>query len=174
MVSIDQIGLSVWGWALAGTIIGFHKSLSVCKNFDDYTSEKVDPKMPLVRGDKLYLSKILTLITSIILVPLIIAPLQRDVEWARTLEKATVQGLISTSKKFPIDESRLVQAASILANNGYPKESLDLSIGTTKFKERSYFAWRFIYENPNSTANQKMNARSRIEILDPLSSNQNK
>lgn len=174
LVSIDQIGLSVWGWALAGAIIGFYKSLSASKNFEEYISYGSDKKMLLIRENKLYLSRILTLITSIVLVPVVSAPLQRDVEWARTLEKATVQGVITASKKFPIDESRMIQAASILANNGFSKESLDLSIEATKFKERSYFAWRFIYENSNSTSNQKAAAKARITGLDPLSSSQDK
>lgn len=170
LVSIDQIGLSIWGWVLGGSIISFSKSLSQSSSPEKWLTSEVLSKPKVMKKSKVKFRKFLPLLIFPALAPAIIVPLQRDVIWSRTLEKATPQGIIDSSSSFPRDESRLVQAISILANNELYAESLSLALETVEFKPRSFLAWKFIYNNPTASIAQKSAAKMKLLALDPLSS----
>jgi O-antigen ligase len=164
LISIDQIGLSIWGWVLGGSIIGYSRA-----QFDkDQIQSKVSRTARKNTDSKIFSKLIFTSISLVIFLLVLLPPLQRDIEWQSLLSKATPDSLKIESLKFPKDEIRLLQASNILMNNSYNKESLFIAKETTQYKFRSYSSWLLIYQNPMSSSIEKQNARKILLKLDPL------
>jgi len=164
LISIDQIGLSIWGWVLGGSIIGYSRAY--------FQKDQIQSKVSRATkksNDSTIFSKLIFTCTSLVLFLLVLLPpLQRDIEWQSLLSKATPDSLKLQSLKFPKDEIRLLQASNILLNNSYNKESLSMAKETTQYKFRSYSAWLLIYQNSMSSSVEKQNAREILHKLDPL------
>jgi hypothetical protein len=164
VVSIDQIGLSIWGWALGGILISY-------PNFENEI--KQIPGKSQIRKSSSKIEKFLVpTMVSILLFFLggstYLKTLQSDLNWRKNFSTKSVETLMQTASGRPLIEGRLLSASEVLRNNGFHKEALELAQLAVEYKERSYYGWLEILENESASTELIQSAKENLLILDPL------
>ena len=142
LISINQLGLAIWGWVLTGLIIGYEIN----------TREAQDQSSPLVgvRGLK-------TKALSGLLVGAVIAvvPFYASFKMQQGFNSADVQKLRTASISWPYEIKSMIDAAEIFRLNGYQDISLEIArLAVDNFPE--YFdAWYLLSIQPNATLEEK-------------------
>ena len=167
MISIDQIGLAVWGWVLTGALISYgaiissSNETSKTKNARGNTKSKI--ATPSVGIGQYALSAFGLLLGLVIALPVFNA----DLRWGQALEAGNSTLLRSAAVAWPLDESRVGNAAYIyMQNKMYPQAKEMIELGIQEFP-RSFSIWRLLYQLPSATKEEKVKALERLRFLDP-------
>ncbi len=170
LISINQIGLAIWGWILTGALIAYEfatrpsmsepeaQKLNSTKSKQNSSAAVITPQ--LVGG-------VGALIGVLIAVP----PMSADTKWRSALNsrdsnkvnQALVPGYLT-----PLDSARLVQGVQLFANSNLPDQAHSLALKGVEFNPQYFDAWRLLYYIPSSTPEEKAEALKRMKILDPL------
>jgi O-antigen ligase len=165
IISINQIGLAVWGWAFTGLIIGWgnnpnkvdQRAYEKKGNLTSSASKNLDPKTLMT----VFLGMALGLILS---APPLIASANEKSAMASTQLKR----ILDSERKWPRDPSRSNQIVRILVANSLNKEALEIStLSTSQFKS-NYESWQVLSEIPNVSEVVKEQAFENMKNLDPL------
>jgi hypothetical protein len=157
LISINHIGLAIWGWVLSGVIIGYEIN---CKKSDS-NSEMNNPKS---KGIAVPFGLVVGLVISL---PL----LRADGEFYSTLNSGDVIKIEQNLNQFPQSVTRMNLAAQVFVNSGFPERALVISKKAVKFNPRNFEAWENIYLNPKSDENSKAQVLSKMKELDPFNPN---
>jgi O-antigen ligase len=154
LISINQLGLAIWGWVLTGLIIGYEIN----------TREAQDQSSPLagVRGLK---TKALSgfLIGAVIAV----VPFYASFKMQKGFDSADVQKLRTASVSWPFEIKTMIDSAEIFRLNGYNDISLEIArLAVDNFPE--YFdAWYLLSIQPNATLEEKDSSLIQLRRLNP-------
>ena len=170
LISINQVGLALWGWILTGALIAYERT----------TSAK-EPEVKNVQGkakksSTIEASSIISpqLVSGLgILVGLLIAvpPLSADTKWRSALDSKDANKVILALKSgylSPSDSQRYAQAVQLFASNNLPDQARQLAIEGTQFNPDYFDAWKVLYFLDNSTDEDKALALRNMKRLDPL------
>jgi O-antigen ligase len=165
IISINQIGLAVWGWAFTGLIIGWQKNLndaepktnSTRKSSQLATTKELDPKT--------LLTAILGLSVGLILSA---PPLIASANVKSSIASTQLAKILDAERNWPRDPARSNQIAVILVANSLNKEALEIAmLSTSQFKD-NFESWKVLSEVPGVSDSDKKQARKNMKELDPL------
>ena len=161
LISVNQVGLTIWGWIFSGLLIGYKLKL-------ENSEGNKPPKKGLEVAVKQKISPI-ALLTGLTVGLCISLPLLiKDVQLRSALEKGTVQQTIQAAEKWPVNANRAAQISSFLLVKGFPSDALTLARFSVENLPRSFVAWKTIYDSPSSSELEKINAKRMLIELDPL------
>jgi O-antigen ligase len=155
LISINQLGLAIWGWVLTGLIIGYEIN----------TREAQEQSSPLagVRGLK---NKAL----SGFLVGAIIAavPLVNLTRIESDAASGNLENILKISKQYPNNIGMIEQTLISLYTQERYGECLELAKFATINFENSYVSWKILSLLPGLDAAEVNNIRIQLNRLDPL------
>jgi hypothetical protein len=166
LISIDQIGVSVWGWIIFGLIISYpQRSINqgtaptskMSKGINARKSAKEASLAPVL------LAPIFAVIGLLIVLP----NFRADLEWGKAIRTGDINQLKRAADAWPQDEMRIGTAAFIFGNNKLWDEALVYSEKTLTLNPRSYSVWRMILNNPRADLTMRRNALMKMRELDP-------
>jgi O-antigen ligase len=154
VISINQIGLAIWGWILSGVIIGYE-----IKTRKELPSVTVSNKSlePVVISLGL-------IIGLVVLLPLILT----DGQFRSTVKAGDVIKIEQNLERWPQSVIRMNVAAQIFIDGGFANRALTISRKAVKLNPINFEAWEKIYLNPDSDENTKAQALSKMRELDPF------
>jgi len=163
VVSIDQIGLSIWGWAIGAVLIAYPKFIDDAKKISG-KSARQKPKLS----------------NEISTVPIIVSTLlfflggsayfksvQSDLIWSKNFSTKSVDTLMEIASARPLVEGRLVIGSEILRKNGFQKEALELAQIAVDYNSRSYYGWLEILRNESASKELIATTKENLMRLDP-------
>lgn len=170
IISINQIGLAIWGWVLTGALVGYEYSTRPAKNI-----EKTDSK-PQFRLNAQSKQSVLssTLVSGIgMIIGLLIAlpPYNADTTWRNALNSQKLENVekaLTPSYMTPSDSSRLAQAVNLLEQSKLYDLSYKYAKYAVDFNPNSFDAWKILYYISKSTPEDKELAVANLKRLDPL------
>ena len=169
IISINQIGLAIWGWALTGAVIAYEKSTR--ENSNSFKDEKNKSRVNLNKQG--HDAKPMLFASAFGLIGLLIAlpPLTADAQWrsaqlARTveaLEKTLMPGYFNpqNTAKYMGNIRALEQAQLFDLSHSY-------AIQAVKWNSESFELWNLLYLVKNSTQKERDIAVINMKRLDPL------
>jgi O-antigen ligase len=157
VISINQIGLAIWGWVLSGVIIGYE--IKTRKETPDVTASNKSLE-PVV----ISLGLIIGLVVSL---PLILT----DGQFRSTVKAGDVIKIEQNLEHWPQSVIRMNVAAQIFIDGGFANRALTISQKAVELNPRNFEAWEKIYLNPESDENTKAQALAKMRDLDPLNPN---
>jgi len=168
LISINQIGLAVWGWIFGGLIIAYDNYL--CKNLEKTTTENNSnkPRKSLnINSDspELFMR---TLIGFVIGFAIAFPPFLADATWRSAIQSQNLQNLETAINRFPTDPIRISQSIVYFMN--YKEYELGLKYSkvlVNKFPE-NFEGWEIFSKMPGISKAEKSLALSRLRELDPL------
>ncbi len=170
VISINQIGLAVWGWLLAGLIIGLNKidksKLSTLSKTDSSSKSKDRLIRNKTRENKtgiLITAASMSVLALIFVTPVFVS----DASFRKAITSKDGNELIKSVLAYPRDSNRMIQAAQVFANSGLPKESLNLLDKVVKENPRYYSAWELqkMLAIPGSKNYETI--KQQLQVLNP-------
>ena len=167
LVSINQIGLAIWGWLLTGAVIAYEKS----------TRAEVDAPVAAAPQSKGRTVKASTKKSgSLVLAPALgfivgalvaFPPFAADAGWRNALKSGNAQSVYDAAIKWPQDSYRFNSIARSLAENNLQDQALLVARKSVEFNPNSFDAWRVLATLDTSTEAEKVKATEMMRKLDP-------
>ena len=154
IISINQIGLAIWGWVLSGLIIGY-----------EINTRTVSDKPIDLKSSKFSLAVILGLISGLVIAfPL----LRADAQFRSTVKSGDVLKIEQNLSQWPQSVIRMNIAAQIFIDGGLADRALVISKKAVELNPNNYESWEKIYTNPDVNEQDKSKALAQMKMLDPL------
>lgn len=167
IISINQIGLAVWGWVLSGVIIGYEiNTREIVKTDTSIKKRKISSKKTQVTSET-----VLAMFVALILGVLVgVPPYLASAKFKAALESGDSKNIQNVAYLWPIDPSRMIQVAGTLNENGFSDQALKVAIDAVMRFPDNYGAWATLNAITNSIE-QKALAQKEMKRLDPLNPN---
>ena len=154
IISINQIGLAIWGWVLSGLIIGY-----------EINTRTVSDKPIDLKSSKFSLAVILGLLFGLVIAfPL----LRADAQFRSTVKSGDVLKIEQNLSQWPQSVIRMNIAAQIFIDGGLADRALVISKKAVELNPNNYESWEKIYTNPGVNEQDKSKALAQMKMLDPL------
>lgn len=166
LISINQIGLAIWGWALAGMILAFS-----ARQIDGGHMKQPSPKTQRFTNSKHLLNPVSMSIGALAGFILFSPPMLADHKWTTAYSHKSADELYASLQESyfnPSTSFQMAQAIQIFESNGFSDKAHELAIEATKFNPRSFDAWQQFYNLRSATAEERANAKKQMVMLDPL------
>jgi O-antigen ligase len=152
MVSVNQIGIAIWGWVLSGAIIGYE--INGRSKIEIVSVKKATSMLAISSG--LILGLLLT-------TPFFIA----DAQFRSTVRSGDVNKIMTAVLRWPQSVENMIFVSSLFMKGGFPDHSLVVARQAVEFNSKSFEAWQQLYISPNATQSERMNALVKMKQLDP-------
>ncbi len=167
-VSINQIGIAIWGWVLSGIIIGYEvntrKNYSASKVIENKDSRRLSRVWSM---QLLSVSALGSLVGSLVGLPPYIAASK----YYDSFRTSDVRFIEAAALIHPQDRVRLIQTAKLFESNGFNENAIRLArIATARYPD-STEAWQQVASFKESSMQEKLRAESELKRLDPLNPN---
>jgi len=170
LISINQIGLGVWGWVLGGAILSHYRmETTSLKNLEN-KSDAVSPKVQKNAGSNVLkngLENPIAFIGGLIGLSLTIFPVYSDFTWRSSLNTSNQEKIEQAVKQWPSNASRYINCAQILFDNNLIPAGLQIARDATSRFPNDFYVWNFLYLIPYSSLEEKQLAMKEMERLDP-------
>ena len=162
IISINVASLSVWGWILAGLIVGYERVVrdGEVKRAGRSATHGKAAKFPAVP----------VAIAAVIGLMIAIPPFMRDAEFRSALVVDKTADIARAAMTWPEDSYRMSSAASALTKANHAAQGIEVARAAVKFNPRSFEAWQVISVNPLSPQSERDGALAKMKELDPLNS----
>jgi hypothetical protein len=168
-ISINQIGLAIWGWLATGLLFAYSRTNS------DIDSKQISKKQKKVYKSGDFVSA--NLIGGVgVLIGLLIAfpALNSDLQWRNALNSKNLQVLeksLVPSFFNPSSCNRYSQAIVTLRNSNLNDLALKYTLEAVRFNPDYSDFWKLMYSNPVASVSQKALALENAKRLDPKNPN---
>jgi O-antigen ligase len=168
MISINQIGLAIWGWSSTGALIAYEV---ISRRVPPEKSLKSEGNQKRANSTKSFISpNLLAGIGALIGVLIAVPPLSGDSKWKSALdsrnvtniEKALIPSYLNPSSSF-----KYGTAISLLSENGFQELAYKYAKIAVEFNPDFADAWRQLYTVQLSTEIDKSEAMKNLKRLDP-------
>lgn len=167
IISINQIGLALWGWVLPGLIIGYE----INTRNDDVLIDRKSGKNSTKHVQTSAATSLAMFVGLIVGVLIGMPPYLASAQYKGALETSDPQVIQKAAYIWPLDASRMIQVAATLNDNNLPAEALKVSLDAAKKFPDNYGVWLVLNQMKSATVEQKAEALSQMKRLDPLNPN---
>jgi len=167
--SIDQLGLAVWGWVIAGALIGISKNILGAGE----TSGEKGKKISAIEKSKMIERNatnalIPQLLIFLVFVGAVVPAFKGDMDWAQARRSGKAQIIAEQVVKWPQDEIRYSNAMYSFLTSGLESQAVPLILQGLEIFPRSSVLWNYLYQNPKTPVEERNRAREKLRELDPL------
>jgi O-antigen ligase len=156
LISINQLGLALWGWVLMGSIIGYEIN----------TREKIQVKS--VKSSYSTIAIGMGLIIGLgVGFPLMVA----DATFRSTVKAGDVLKIEASVRQWPQSVTRMTLVAQILREGNLPERSIVIAREAVEFNPMNFEAWKELSLQPNATESERVQALETMKKLDPFNPN---
>jgi O-antigen ligase len=163
IISINQVGLAIWGWVLVGALVAYEYTTR--PQAEEPGKRKIVKQKELIFSPQL-VGGIGVVIGALIAVP----PLSADSKWRAAIlsqNAQTVESVLTPSYLTPADTYRYISAVQTFESSKlYDLAYKYAQIGVA-FNPESSDAWRMLYAISKSTQADKDLALANMKRLDP-------
>jgi hypothetical protein len=172
-ISLNQLGLAVWGWIISGLIIGYEintRDTQLIHESKNVSSK--DKKGKKVGKEEVAPATIIGVFLGLLAGAILSLPsLVASAQHKSALESGSYERVVDLAYSWPTDPYRMVQVASVLAGSKFEKEALGVILNATVKFPSEFKVWESLFNAPNATEEQKTEALAQMKRLDPLNPN---
>lgn len=164
VISINQIGLAVWGWVLGGAIIGY----SLLDLQGSEVRSKKNENKNIKKGSRSEAAISLTSVLGLLVGFLIaLPPIRADIAWRSALREANVGAIENAMRMWPRNHRTLNAGIVLFANNGLQDKAIEYARIDLKENQENFVSWYTLLQLQNSTDQEKRAALLKMIELDP-------
>lgn len=154
LISINNIGVAIWGWVINGLLIG------LCRNSSDVNYPKTLKSRRSIPNLKIMAALILSLLLGM-------TPYKADLEFRNSLESGEMARIISTSSEIGSTTFHRETALIILDENGYKKEATLVAKDLLNYNSRSFIGWNFLYSTEPAKSPSRAKIMQNLILIEP-------
>jgi hypothetical protein len=163
VISINQIGLAIWGWVSVGALIAYEYSTRP-------RPEMNEKARPVKQKDLVFSPQLVGGIGVVIGALIAVPPMAADTKWRSALKSQNVQQVeaaLVPSYLNPSDSARLAQAVLLFENSKLYDQAYSTAKQGIAFNPNYFDAWRVMYAISKSSTAEKAEALKNMKRLDP-------
>ena len=176
MISINQIGLAVWGWLFGGALIAYE--ITTRPKVDEPQGVQGKGKSARVvkkkRGETVVTSTLIAGVGAVIGLLIAVPPYSADAKWFTALgsqDVAKVEAALIPGYLNPPNSYKYTDAVDLLESNKLYDFALKYAQIGVEFNPDNFNAWRALYLITNSSPEEKALALENMKRLDPQNPN---
>ena len=165
IISINQIGLAIWGWVLSGLIIGYEINTR-----ETGVTEPIPKKKAISRDSaQMPAGSVVACFTAFVLGVLIgMPPYVASAKYRSALQTTSPQVFQEAAYLWPPNPSRMIQVARTLnENTNLEVKGLEVAVDTVAQFPDNYDAWAALNAMKLASVEQKAQALAQMKRLDP-------
>ena len=169
IISLNQLGLAVWGWIISGALIGFEiNTRDVNKNQTDTPQKKKQKTASQIVASKVQPKTLVSMFGFLIVGMLVgLPPLVASTQYLTALKSQDAVKVEKAAYIWPQDPARMGQIAEAFASSKLNSNELKVLLdGTKKFPD-DFLMWNLLAQLPEATPEQKAEAKAQMKRLDP-------
>jgi tetratricopeptide (TPR) repeat protein len=178
VISINQIGLAIWGWLFGGALIAYEIATRPKKDFESTETAKGKAvqgrSIKGKQSETIFSSTLLAGIGAVVGLLIAAPPYSADAKWRSALasqnvqkvEEALVPGYLNPSNSY-----RYTNAVQLLEGSKLYDLAYKYSLIAVEFNPNNFDSWKVLYLITNSTADDKARALENMKRLDPNNPN---
>ena len=164
IISINQIGLAIWGWVFSGLIIGYEINTRNIVIVEQVKKKGRSVEVPVEASA----GTVVAISVSFALGLLVGSPpYLASAKFKSALESANPQIVQDAAYTWPANPTRFAQVAYALNENKRDAEALQVALDGTEEFPNVFYLWQNLYRMNGASAEQKAQALSQMKRLDP-------
>jgi O-antigen ligase len=164
IISINQIGLALWGWVLSGLIIGYEINTRGSGEASEKKAGKSATK-PVQASAATTLAAFIGLIIGVLIG---MPPYLASAKYKGALETSNPAVIQEAAYIWPVDPSRMTQVALTLNQNKLEDQGLEVALDAVERFPDNFGVWATLSNMNKATEAQKAEAFAQMKRLDPL------
>ena len=172
LVSINQLGVGIWGWLMSGLLISYGVSATE-PNQDlvprDFRNSKIQSKR---LKQQLLPAKTILISTSLAVLGFFasLVPYQADANYRAATGTKEGERIIASLKSPAITAWHYNLAIDSLVASNLPEQAKSLTVQLTQRFPRDYYGWKMLSILTNVTESERSTAKIKLKELDPFNS----
>jgi O-antigen ligase len=169
LISINQVGLALWGWVLTGALIAYERTTRGGA-IEESVAVGKGAKVKAKSSSGVISPQLVAGIGAVVGLLIAVPPMAADTKWRSALNSkdvAKVMTALEPGYLNPSDSQRLAQAVQLLVSSNLPEQAHDIAIKGITYNPEYFDAWRVLYFLPNATEGEKAQAFENMKRLDP-------
>jgi O-antigen ligase len=167
IISINQIGLALWGWVLSGLIIGYE----INTRGADVVLEKKTGKSATKTVQTSAATSVAIFVGLIVGVLVGMPPYLASAKYKSALETSNPTVIQEAAYIWPSDPSRMIQVAMTLNDNKLEDQGLQVAQDAVERFPDNFGVWSTLNSMNKASVKQKTEALAQMKRLDPLNPN---
>lgn len=167
LISINQLGIGIWGWSLTGLLIGYQLNTSEKKHKD---SNKTDKEKSRTRKQRPGRSVFIAVLACAIGLVISLPPYLAANQYYKALQSRNAILIQKAAYAKPYDKSRFLYSAQILKENNLNKMAIEILLSASEIYPDSYELWQMWSQIPSATPEEVEIAKIEMERLQPQQS----
>jgi O-antigen ligase len=164
IISINQIGLAIWGWVFSGLIIGYEINTRNIVIVEQVKKKGRSVEVPVEASA----GTVVAISVSFALGLLVGSPpYLASAKFKSALESANPQIVQDAAYTWPANPTRFAQVAYALNENKRDAEALQVALDGTEEFPNVFYLWQNLYRMNGASAEQRAQALSQMKRLDP-------
>jgi O-antigen ligase len=152
-ISINHIGLAVWGWSLTGYLLSQNSEMK----------QSPQSKIKINRS----INQVTTIFVLVISIGIIIPLLKSDYEYRAAVKSGDILRIEKSIKNFPQSVIKYNFVAQLFESNGFPDRAINIARQAVKVNPNNYEAWQTLYSMSRITPEEKNQAQKELIRLNP-------
>ena len=176
-ISINQIGLAIWGWLFGGALIAYEIATRPTNVSDESTNSTAPKGRRVVRqkqSETIFSSTMVAGVGAVVGLLIAAPPYSADTKWrsalesqnAETLEAALVPGYLN-----PPNSYKYASAVQLMENSKLFDLAYKYAQISVQFNPDNFDSWKMFYFISRSSAAEKAIALENMKRLDPNNPN---
>jgi tetratricopeptide (TPR) repeat protein len=176
IISINQIGLAIWGWLLGGALIAYEISTRPEKNLGEGVAAKGNNSKVAkkAQGETIFSSTLIAGVGIVVGLLLAAPPYSADAKWRTALgsqDVNVVEQALTPGYLNPANSSKYVNAVQILESSKLYDLAYKYAKIAVEFNPDNFDSWKVLYLITNSSVEEKATALAEMKRLDPNNPN---
>ena len=170
LISINHLGLVIWGWLLSGLIIGYEIRIRVIATEVQLdvkaanNSNKLGRRSSKNKDSSIFVpASVGAAIGMAVALPLFLG----SVEYNSSLKNADPTGLIQASQQWPQDGLRMTMAAESVSLMGFPRDGYELARKAAEFDPEFSVPWKLLSTFTRIPEQEMNEIWDNLDELDP-------
>jgi cytochrome c-type biogenesis protein CcmH/NrfG len=178
VISINQIGLAIWGWLFGGALIAYEIATRP-KPVED--GEKVQPdksqkarEVKKKQSETIFSSTLVAGVGAVIGLLVAVPPYSSDAKWRSAIASQNVEQVeaaLVPSYLNPMNSYKYANAVQLLESSKLNDLALKYAKVAVDFNPNHFDSWKLLYFVTNSSAEDKALALENMKRLDPNNPN---
>ena len=169
IISINQVGLALWGWILTGALIAYEKATREKIAETSTATKKVSASIKK-QSASVFSPQLVAGLGVVVGLLIAVPPLSADSKWRSALNSKDANQVIAALEPGylnPSDSQRYAQAVQLFASSNLMDQAREIALKATEYNPDYFDAWKLVYFLSNTSEEEKALALENMKRLDP-------
>jgi hypothetical protein len=174
IISINQIGLAIWGWLLGGALIAYERATRVQVDSSTQSSTGNSGANKRASQSSFVSAQMVAGIGAVIGLLIAVPPFSSDTKWKTALSSGSVEQIelaLTPGYLNPQSSFRYANAAQLFESNKLYDQAYKYAKIGVEFNPDFFDSWKMLYYIQKSTPEERELAKKNLLRIDPMNKN---